>query len=602
MQPEAAYRMRRIVTIAAATLAAATLLALAAGCSAARGAVDLDRFPNRRQREIALRYAADLRARSFQSVGARLRLGIDTALAWRQLDTLLASPTGDIFWTYPCAMFYFSSRDLLSEYWRRRFRQAWKRYTPYRGDTENHFLMYYASLLLFSQEWPGLDGSEWFNGKSSRENHDEAASYLDHWIDRTVREGMSEWDSPRYAYFYIGPLLTLSEYAADSTLGRRAGMMLEYLLADFATDYLAGSYCGAHSRDADGSVTDPRTAEVTSYGEFYFEETLEHPLPDLELAALCGFHAPPILAEIAHDRSVPFAETERKRSRAKIRFSTERYSAVEKYTWMTADYALGSIRPGLVQPIQQHTWDITFADARPDNTIFALHPDASARELGMFFPEEPELMESGVLQSKASYGSPDKWVGGSACEAIYQFRSTLFGFYDIPEGARYRHVDFFLPKSLDTLIRDGSGWIIARMGRAFAGIDLLKADSVAWIEEPRDWRLRIFDRRAAYVVECGSEQTIGFDAFLARLRATHPRRFDAAIDTLDYRSPFGPEIHIGPADSAGARSMVVDGFTAPDFTRLFDGPNITSDAGSGVVTLRADGRTRILDFVRNEIR
>jgi hypothetical protein len=447
------------------------------------------RFPTPAQRDTTLHRVAAFKHLGFQVVAARLKLGVDTSLAWRQLDTLLEKPTGDIFWMYPAAGFYFNCKDLLNDYWRDRFRKAWKRYTPYRGDTENHFLMYYSTLLLFSQEWPDLPGSEWFNGKSSKENYAEAKEYLNHWVDETVAEGTTEWDSPRYLYYYLTPLVLLRDFTHDATMQRRFEMMLEYQLADFAAEYLDGSYCGAHSRDGDGSVIDPRKAECSSYAGLYFEDSLSLVLPDLAYAAMSTFQCPEIIRDIAHDREKPFTHTEWKRSRAKMRFSRERYTPVFKIDYMTPDYCLGSIQGGLQQPIQQHSWDVTFASGRPNNTIFALHPNFSATELGTFFPEEPELMLQGITQAKASYTNENKWIGGSPYERLFQFESTLIGIYAIPADVPVKHIDFFLPKSLDTIIRDSSGWIFARMEGAFVGIRLIDprdpghTPASAWTEE-----------------------------------------------------------------------------------------------------------------------
>lgn len=600
-------------------LPGALLASAIVGCGSLRGG-SADRYPNPLQRRVALESVARLKGRNFQVVAARLQSGIDTSLAWRQLDTLLDAPTGDMFWTYPAAAFYFSCRDLLSDAWRARFRSAWKRYTPYRGDTENHFLMHYGALLLFSQEWPDLPGSEWFNGKSSAENHAEAAAYLNHWIDETVRQGMTEWDSPRYMYFYLTPLLTLAEYTEDPALKRKFEMMVEYLLADYADDYLAGSYTGAHSRDGDASAIDPRTGDVTSYGEFYFEDTLATINPDLAFTAAYRFQAPPILAAIAHDRSAFAIQRELKRSRARMRYAQERYTTVHRYTYMSPDLALGSIEGGIQQPIQQHTWGVTFAARRPNNTIFALHPDVSATELGSFFPEEPELMEEGVLASKGSYASPDKWVGGSRFESIGQYASTLVGLYEIPREARHHHVDFFLPKTLDTVIHDPSGWIICRMGGGFVGIRMLREDSLQWIDEGKNIRLRVADRHLRYAVECGSEQRISFDAFIRTLRDAGP--LADSSNGFRYHSPFGPTLSFArrsdaptlwrldrvddPAATGGgsaANSAAGGGTSAAGSpTLLFDSRHLRSELGSGVLELRVGGMRRILDFVENTIR
>jgi hypothetical protein len=580
--------------------------------------------PNQAQRDTALAHCAAFKHLGFQVVAARLKLGVDTALAWRQLDTLLAKPTGDIFWMYPATGFYFNCKDQLSDAWRARFRATWKRYTPYRGDTENHFLMYYSSLFLMSQEWPDLPGSEWFNGKSSRENYEEAKEYLNHWIDETVCVGTTEWDSPRYFYYYMTPLILLHDFTRDPAMQRRFEMMLEYQLADFAAEYLNGSYCGAHSRDGDGSVIDPRKAECSSYAQFYFEDSLSFVLPDLAFAAMSSFRCPPIIRAIAHDRSQPFVHTEIKRSRAKIRFSDERYTPVYKYDYMTPDYCLGSMQGGLQQPIQQHSWDITFASDKPNNTIFGLHPQYSATELGTFFPEEPELMVEGVAKTKASYTNENKWIGGSPYEFIKQGENELVALYDIPDSVPFKHVDLFFPKTLDTLLRDTSGWIVCRMGNAFAAIYPFHGKST-WIDEPADMRLRItVDTNRSllqshpiigYVVMCSdTSQFQLFDRFVSWLRWS-------ARPVLSLFDPQDVGIAKGDRISRLVRVLTSNGQTfyplylsakvpnsllsfnqALSSTALFSGLHLRSELGSGILEMRAGGMRRTLDFVRNEVR
>ena len=522
-------------------------------------------------RQQALEQIAKDNRRNFHFILAKLQTGSDTALAWQQLDSLLAEPTGDMFWTYPATAFYFYGRGHLNDAWRAKFRHVWKTWTPYRGDTENHFLMYYETLYLMAQEWSDLPGSEWFNGKSSEENFNEAEEYLNHWIDETVRYGQTEWDSPRYFYFYVAPLLTLYDFAKDTTMKKRCGMMVEYLLVDYAAEYLNGNYCGAHSRDGDGSVIDPRNAEARSYSEFYWEDTLDFVLPDLAFAAMSSFRCPKIIRDIAYDRTTPFTHYERKRSRAKMRYSDERYTDVYKTTYMTPDYALGSIHGGLQQPIQQHTWDITFAADRPNNTIFALHPYASAHELGMFFPEEPELMEESILNSKASYGSEDKWIGGSPHESIRQYNlisqdedisaryrvAAIDGTYNLPNGIRYPHVDFFFPTSIDTLIQQPNSIIIIQYANTLVGIELTTVDSLTWTKEDTHQRLRLYGNTIEYkvrVVENNPKQASELEYFLQRVPSP----------------PF-----LGDQ---------------PFRLRLFSGPHLKSEYESAILSIRYQGQ------------
>ena len=62
--------------------------------------------------------------------------------------------------------------------------------------------------------------------------------------------------------------------------------------------------------------------------------------------------------------------------------------------------ALGSIQGGILQPIQQHTWDVTFGHEMENATLFTLHPFYSGYELAMFFPEEIRAILTPEQQEK----------------------------------------------------------------------------------------------------------------------------------------------------------------------------------------------------------
>lgn len=538
--------------------------------------------------DVTLRTIAANNALNFQLIAAKLMTGIDTALAWRQLDTLLRQPKGDIFWMYPATCFYFYCHHLLNEEWRSRFREVWQRYTPYRGDTENHFLMYYSSLLLFSEEWPNLPGSQWFNGKNSNEIHAEATEYLHHWIDETATKGMTEWDSPRYHYYYIAPLLVLQDFAADTLLRRRSQMMLEFLLADAATEYLNDNYCGAHSRDGESSTLNPRSAEMNSYINFYFRDTVTIPFTDLTFAAISPFRPSGIIRKMLNQRDTPFVHREVHRSRGKMRFSRETFTPIYKQTFMNRDYAIGSIQGGLQSPIQQHTWDVTFAANRPNNTIFGLNPYASAEELGMFFPEEPDLMLENIGTTKAGYRSPDKWIGGSPFEQIWQHRGTLIAHYTIPAESAYPYVDLFFPKSLDTLVRDPSGWIFCKMAGGIVAVWPFDPTG-SWIEQSTNFRYR---SGKGYVVETVSTQEMNFEEFTQRLRQQQP--------TLNsYVTIHGEQLTLRQQGD-GTMQLLIDGSAAPALRNglRMEGPFLEC-TDRGVVTLQAGGEMKVLDLSPN---
>jgi hypothetical protein len=299
-----------------------------------------------------------------------------------------------------------------------------------------------------------------------------------------------------------------------------------------------------------------------------------------------------VIYRIATDRSRPYVHTETKRVRNIIRFGQERNPPVYKYTYMTDSFALGSLQGGILQPIQQHTWDVTFVSQKPNNTLFTLHPYFSGRELAMFFPEEIQFLSGEVDRYHLVYTDPDKWNSSSPYEQTFQHEDVIIVLYSIDAGAKHQHIDGFFPKSFDERSVDSTGWIFSRAGSTY--IALFPIKPYEWIEEEVDWRWRSHDRNNGVIVEVGSGTRDGSYAdFRGKIRATR-----IGVDSVDsglkveYRTRSG---HLMQFTFGGPR--LLDG-KAVDFRgyKLFDGPFIHADVGSGVITLKYGNRIRTLDF------
>ncbi|MDP4198910.1 MAG: hypothetical protein Q8922_10780 [Bacteroidota bacterium] len=527
----------------------------------------------------------------FAIIAAKIRLGLDTADAYRHLDTLLARAYGDMFWMYGCAGLFYATQDVLRPEYKARIRSAWKHNTPYRGDTENHFLMYYGSLLLMSQAWPDLADTEWFMGKSSRAIYAESKAYLDHWIDETTRFGTTEWSSPRYGYYYITPLLLLAEYTKDARLKRRFTMMLEYILADYASDYLNGSYCGTHSRVGDDAALDPRKAEINSYGQYFFEDSVTHLLPDVAFATMTKFTCPKIIRQIATDRTEPYEQFSLKRGRQMIRYMDEWsksdathdstfHAPVYKYEYMTKDYCLGSMQGGIVQPIQQQSWSLVFNSAKPNNIITGLHPYVSADELGMFFPEYPSFMLERIEQVKKGYTSEDKSYGGSPYERIYQDKNVLVALYDLPDSVKYHEYDLFIPTDFvgSSLEDEGKpGWINITDWKHYVWVYMLSPYEI--IQEEHGKRFRSKASHGGYVVWCQP-----------------PKWFDVDEGCYDSVVVANDKVELLCSKARNRTLMKLSKIENKNW--LFHSPFLESKKGSGVLTIRYKGKTRVLDFTK----
>lgn len=556
---------------------------------------------------------------SFYAAAVRYARNREIARADSIFASMLKEPRGDMFWMFPVIGTYCHGRERMSPETRAIVRNAWKTYAPYRGDTENHWAMYYTSLFIAAEQWPGLPGSEWYNGRSSDENRAEAREYLLHWMKITTTIGQGEFDSPDYFPEYAISMLLLADFAQDPEMKLRGQMMLDYIFADFAAEHLDGQYLGGFSRIYQPAVFKPLLSAASAFAYLYFGTGEATQSGWIALPALGRYRLPEIIYRIATDRSAPYVHRERKRVRNVIRFGKEKNPPVYKYTYVTPDYGIGSLQGGILQPIQQHTWGVRYTFGRPTTTIFGLHPYWSSMELGMFFPEELKPLIADVVGSKSTYNNPEKWTGGSPYERTFQHRNTLLVLYDIPAGTQTEHIDGFFPGNLERRIVDSSGWILCKAGDTFVGwFPLQEAD---WIQEydtpgqskntigrPTDterskeagnWRLRSHKLQNGYVVEVRSKREIGsFDRFCSMLRRNIPR---------SVLKPGAVSVRYTTLERVSMKfefpeNRVLDGKTVDlSSTPLFDGPFLSAAVGSQKLTMKYKGMKRVLDFTRPEI-
>ena len=541
----------------------------------------------------------------YANIAAKLRLHEDAALCSRRLEELLAAgPTGDMFWMYPVTAIAYLDRGQLSDSARQALRRSFKTYMPYRGDTENHWLLYYTCLYLMAQMWPDQvgeqDGEQWYTGKSSEENLREAGGWIESWVRLTTTRGQGEYDSPHYMGLYFLSMSYLAEWARDPAMKKRAAMMLDYLMADYAAENLDGIYVGAHSRVYDRPVLEKWLNVSSDFGWVLFG--LGYPMepPDgyIIFYLLASAYEPPeILKRIATDRERPYTHYERKRTRNRWRFFDELHGPVYKTTYVRREYAVSSDQGGTLQPIQEHSWDVTWNAADPrgvHNTFFSLHPYSSLRELQTYFSFPPDHGVAEVVSSKKTYDSPDKFVGGSPYEQIFQDRDSVIVLYDIPPETRFPHINGFFSKDLADVREDPSGWIFARGGDAFIACRPL---------QPYTWRpidgggRRLFSpylKNGMVVQVAARSEYKDMEAFRHAILAL----------SLEFKLSPTPSVRFG---SLRGRTLAVTYGQIPrvngaalDYDRwpLFGGPFVEAAVDSGQMILKYGKMRRTLDFRR----
>jgi hypothetical protein len=406
----------------------------------------------------------------------------------------------------------------------------------------------------------------------------------------------------------------LADFAIDPAMRARGSMMMDYLLADFAADHLDGQYIGGYSRIYQPAVFTPLLSGASAFAYLFFGTGEPTPNSWVLLPAAGKYRMPDIIYRIATDRSTPYLHKERKRVRNIIRFGSEKNPPVYKQSYVTADYGLGALQGGILQPIQQHTWGVRFNSGKPTTTVFGLHPYWSAYELGLFFPEELKPLIADVTMSKGTYNNPDKWTGGSPFERTFQHNNTLLVLYDIAPGTTTEHIDGFFPGSLEQRIVDPSGWIFCKAGRTFVGWFPLQG--YVWMEErltpaqaknaigrPEDvppeesvvhWRLRSHHPQNGYVIEVRSASEVGtFEGFREELRKHIPRAtLEPGNVSVEYVTLENRRMQFAFPETRRLDGKTVD----LSRYRLFEGPFLNAEVGSQKLLITYKDKKRLLDF------
>jgi hypothetical protein len=550
-------------------------------------------FPERVKEIISYSaHPAKLEAASYGTIASKLWLKEDADWCSRRLvEVLKAGVSGDMFWMFPVTAVAYLDRGQLTPEARRALRESWRTYMPFRGDTENHWLLYYSTLYLMAQMWPGEPGEAWFNGKSSAENFKESEEWINWWVDMTTRRGQGEYDCTHYIGVYLLPMSYLAEWAKDPAMKKKATMMLDYLIADYAAEQIDGIYAGSHARTDDRQVVEKWNGVSSDFGWLLFGLGYHTPgyggYP-LYYVLASSYEPPEILKRIATDRPDGVLHRETKRTRHRWRFHAERNGDVYKTTYLRKDYVVGSDQGGLLQPVQQHSWDVTWRVPDPrgvHNTLFTLHPYSGMLELQAYFTFAPDPAYEVVYRSKKSYDSPDKLLGGSPYEQIFQDRDTVIVLYDIASGARFPHINGFFSKNLSVLVEDPSGWIFARGGDAWIAYRPLA---------PYTWKpiegggKRLFSphlKNGAVVQAASASEFATLDGFR---KAILSLPFEFALEPtprVKFKSLRGAELNF----EYGQRR---------DFSswKLFDGPFMQAERNGRKLELRHGSMRRRLDF------
>jgi hypothetical protein len=567
---------------------------------------------------------------SFAAVTARYAANERLPEANKMLAELLRQASSDPVYGFNLMATYLFGHRSMPDSLQEKVRQIFSTNAFLRGDSEDNQLQYYATLLLAAQTWPDMAATQWFNGKSSAENWREASAFLIDWMENNVVYGQAQFDSPELLPSFVACLELLHEYVADalpfavadgkgihaanhhttiSNLRIRTSMMLDLLLIDFALEQIDGIYAGAHSYDIEPAVYSPRESANAALFWLYFGMGEMKPTMEALVSSLSGYNVPEVVYELATNRDPlgGYVHRERKRVRNQLRNSYDRTTAVYKYAYITRDYILGSVPGGLLSPMQQHTWDLTYLSPKdPRPTLFVMHPYFDQRELGAFFVDEPALLTAELAKFKSHFNRGDKLVGGSPFEQIFQHRNTLIALYNIPAEVQFGHINGFFSEGLqdwEELDADGlsndPAWLFCRSGNTFIAFRPLQEFRFNKMEG--GLRFLSESRRNGVILEVSTpEESKTFEEFKRRVRAESRVEFkeENNLVKVKYTTIYGDRMEFAFDGNTGAVARFLNEFPFRfDDWPIFDNPFIKYDEAKRILQLRVKNKWRALDFM-----
>jgi hypothetical protein len=402
-----------------------------------------------------------------------------------------------------------------------------------RGNTENHWMMFYAGNLLAAERF--ADESVFWNGRSPESVKAEATRWILGTIERTARIGHHEYDSPGYHAEHFTPLVGLYEHAQDDYLKQQVEKVLTLLVADMALEYYKGSWAGSHSREGyrQNTWTHVGPIQTTQYLYFGGEDfDASRHLQGFSIPVAAAAYRPPALfAQMAWDRSKPHAVKKTKAPRTIFRHVDREPDPVRKYTYMSTSFALGSAQTGLTAPagpIDLVSWDLTWHGDKHQAKIGCNHPYADGGRFSGFLNPLPQDARRAIGSDKPYLQRPDRLFGASPFEQIMQHESTAIVVYQIPEDDDHPFVNMYLPTSVDWVAQ--AGWLFGNLGDFYVALRPIgdyvwerireSANDNIMVSEGGlidNWLLRIEDVNAGLILEAVEANDAGaFDAFCDR--------------------------------------------------------------------------------------
>ena len=520
-------------------------------------------------------------------------------------------PRSGPFQIFPSIVLLHRWGDAVPAVARERLRRFFVQGAHERGNTENHWLMFYTGNLLAAEAF--ADEPVFWNGLPPAAMRDEASRWILGTIERTARLGHHEYDSTGYHVEHMVPYIALADHAADPHMREQATRQLSLLTADMALEYFRGTWAGGHSREGYRQNTWNKVGPVQGLHYLFFGDEDFEPQRHCQgftvPAWAAAYRPPAVLAEMALDRSRAAAVKKTRAPRNIYRHAAEKARPVRKYTYMSPSFALGSTQVGLpgtqAGPIDLVSWDLSWDSEELHSKIVCNHPYRGAGRFSAFLCDLPQRAGRSIPADKPYLQFPDRLFGASPYERLMQHEGTLVALYRIPEDDESPYLNLFLPMQFawseegGWLFAEGNGFYVGlRPIGAYRWLDIRESNNANIMVREGDlingWLLRLDGLAPGVVVEAVEADEAGDFAAYRRRRSRLP---------LDLNGWPG-EGRVAVESSGGARLEMhydgphtVDG-SAIDYEAwpLYEAPGVEAPLGSGKARFAKGDLVHEVDF------
>jgi hypothetical protein len=517
--------------------------------------------------------------------------------------------------------------------------------------TENHQILFHVDEYLAGQLYP--DERFPHDGRTGRWHRAHAEARIERWMDWRARFGFSEWKSMGYSDALLFALLTLREFTSDDRLRRRADMVVDLILLQYALHNFRGDSACSQGRSSWQTVTRGeewmssavcsllwgvgRQTEVTSAAAICLaccgygvpaalqaialdvpaeREVWERESLDVEEGAAFGVDPHDFESILFYWGAQLFDHRDTIANSARL-MPWDGYYMNERVKAFAEAYRLADREGRAIDPDPDYTalsradqyafrtphYQVSCAqDYRAGKPGFGQHIwQATLGGRAVVFTTHPD---SGDLQDRPNY-----WSANGSMPRAAAFHNVVVCVYRVdPARHRWLGTHAWFPKfAFDEVVEVG-GWVVGRKGDGYVGLrSMLPA---RWHEpDPRVLReVYRFDEAAraraaasayelfapghanVWVCELGSRPQSGdFAAFVARLSAA---ALEGDWQRVVYASP-----SLGPVEFGWTGPLQVGGRTVPLRTQWrIDSPYARTRFGDRRYDIRAGDRALRLDF------